>query len=134
MLYIKNKRSYKERNCRPCQHIFANIQEVYTLCLSKIASQRITSIPWPLFWPLVSRKMFILQKFLQGTKNFIIPQAKIGLYTGCVRTWNYSVVDIDYVSPTIWGLVLLCSSMILALNFPFLWFLMFVCYIMRVST
>ncbi len=51
MLYIKNKTSDKVRNglkwkwsfiinvlhnLHPCQYIFANIQEVYTLHLSKI--------------------------------------------------------------------------------------------------
>ncbi len=65
-------------NCRPCQYIFTNIWEVYTLHLSKILPQFITSIHWPLFWPLsLNRKMFTLQTFLQQTKNFIITQPKI---------------------------------------------------------
>ncbi len=112
-------------NCRPCQFIFANVWEVNTLHFSKIPPQLVTSIPWPLFWPLSQWKNIYPPK-ISSMNQKQSHGLRSRLYRGYVRTSNFSV-NINCVTPAIWGLVLLCNSVILALNLPFWQFLMFVC-------
>ncbi len=101
--------------------------------LSKIQLWLVTYIPWLLFLPLYQRKKIYIKNFFNKLKTSQSHGLRSRLNTGCERTSNFNVVNINCVSSTVLD-PMSCNSMIHGLNLPFRRILMFVCNFMRVST